>query len=803
MTDAPSATRSGSVPAPEQDPEQAPERVDAAECPICGNALGNTPWRLVEMLFGTREAFDYHECGECGCLWIDAVPEDLGRHYPPAYYPSPPATGKLRRPSRLGSEVAARRLFGGHRLRAALARRLVGNNGFDVRAIRPFVQATGLRSFDDPILDVGASPVPERLLQLRQAGFRRLLGIDPMLATDVDHDGVQVRRRSLDELDGRYALIMFHHSFEHVPDPRATLRSASRLLRPGGTILIRTPVMGTWFWETYGTSWWELDPPRHLFVHTRRSIEILAEDAGLGIERVEFDSTYLEILASGQIARGIPWRDPRSCRDRLDEAQFADAVRAARDRVRALNAEGRGGRAAFYLRRPESGGRNESAGMMRPGSPGRRDDLPGPEPGGGRPAAASERSSQSGRPPAAEPSPAPPPPDPFAAVRDPSGPRLVANPSVAHDPGLDGDAALVVLVPDLTSQRMTGGPNTALNLAGRVALRGERVRVVGLTGTSEADEPAVRAHLARLVGRSMDATRLSVENAPQGLRVGRNDVLLATWWPTAHLARAALTLTAAKEFVYLIQDFEPGFYPWSTSYALAAETYRFPIRAIFNESLLREHFASAGMGSGDIDAPDGLATSFEPAVDESLFPFRVRSGPRRLLFYARPKNPRNLFELGLRALRLAIAEEVFESDWTFAAIGDQVPSLELGGGRVLEPIGWQSLAEYARTLGESDVLLSLMLSPHTSYPPLEMAATGGHVVTNVFGVKTRERLEALSPLIHAVEPTPEQLAGALARVAAGGRRPADPDPGLHATWAERLDPVADWLVRAVAEIRSG
>jgi hypothetical protein len=77
------------------------------------------------------------------------------------------------------------------------------------------------------------------------------------------------------------------------------------------------------------------------------------------------------------------------------------------------------------------------------------------------------------------------------------------------------------------------------------------------------------------------------------------------------------------------------------------------------------------------------------------------------------------------------------------------------------------------------------------------------VVTNVFGVKTRERLEALSPLIHAVEPTPEQLAGALARVAAGGRRPADPDPGLHATWAERLDPVADWLVRAVAEIRSG
>ena len=39
--------------------------------------------------------------------------------------------------------------------------------------------------------------------------------------------------------------------------------------------------MGTWFWDSYGVDWWELDAPRHLFVHTPASIERLAAEAGL------------------------------------------------------------------------------------------------------------------------------------------------------------------------------------------------------------------------------------------------------------------------------------------------------------------------------------------------------------------------------------------------------------------------------------------------------------------------------------------------------------------------------------------
>jgi hypothetical protein len=72
---------------------------------------------------------------------------------------------------------------------------------------------------------------------------------------------------------------------------------------------------------------------------------------------------------------------------------------------------------------------------------------------------------------------------------------------------------------------------------------------------------------------------------------------------------------------------------------------------------------------------------------------------------------------------------------------------------------------YARSLREADVLLCPMLSPHTSYPVLEMAASGGLSVTNTFANKTRAALEALSANIVAREPTIEALAEGLVEAA--------------------------------------
>jgi hypothetical protein len=120
---------------------------------------------------------------------------------------------------------------------------------------------------------------------------------------------------------------------------------------------------------------------------------------------------------------------------------------------------------------------------------------------------------------------------------------------------------------------------------------------------------------------------------------------------------------------------------------------------------------------------------------------------------------------------------------------------------VLRAQRWLSYEAYGELLGSSDVLLSLMLSPHTSYPPLEMAATGGLVVTNTYGPKTAESLAAISPSILGVAPEVDALVAGLRR-AATSPIPAESDVRLPATWDESLADVVPWLAAQIRELRS-
>jgi hypothetical protein len=397
--------------------------------------------------------------------------------------------------------------------------------------------------------------------------------------------------------------------------------------------------------------------------------------------------------------------------------------------------------------------------------------------------------------------------DPFAAYRDVSGPTLVRGPRPRHDAELDADPRVVVLVPHLQLGRMSGGPNTIFHVTAPLVRSGIRLRYVATGGPLEPDETALRAHIRTVTGLDPDPAAVAFvdASAPDAeFAVGRGDVLVATWWPTAHVANAALSITGGPAFVYLIQDFEPGFYAWSTNYALAAATYDLPMRAIVNEPSLADHLRATG--SGRFADPAQPSIAFVPAVDRTLFQRSRRrpAEPFRLAFYARPKHARNLFDLGLAVLRTAAARGVFDgSAWEFRAIGSELPELPIDATRTLRAEAWLDYAGYAAFLGETDLLLSLMLSPHTSYPPLEMAASGGHVVTNTFGGKTANALRALGPTIHAAPAALEPLVTALTEGVAAAER-ADPPASAEAvpaSWDVALRDVIPWLLATVAELR--
>lgn len=298
-------------------------------------------------MFGWREAFEYLECARCGCLQIAEIPADLARYYPSEGYYSYKAPKNKSVPAwLLGLRRARTRYFLGEfslpgAVLGMLSRRPEHFDWFRGRGVR----------LDSRLLDVGCG-AGGLLLKLRREGFRSLLGADPFIQHDIDYgNGVRILKRGVDALEGQYDFIMLHHSFEHMPDSAAALRALSPRLAPGGTLLLRIPVADSWARRQYGLNWMAWDAPRHLYLHTRRSMALLAAGAGLEIAEVVHDSSGQQFSSSELYIRGVPYVEhgkyrPGKRPDAFTQAEW-DGFQA---RAAELNRRGEGDTACFYLK---------------------------------------------------------------------------------------------------------------------------------------------------------------------------------------------------------------------------------------------------------------------------------------------------------------------------------------------------------------------------------------------------------------------------------------------------------------------
>lgn len=296
------------------------------------------------MMFGLGGSFRYARCAGCGCLHLLDVPEDMAGYYAPDYY----------------SFVARTETVGSARLAAKRARtdlvlsapRLVPRR----RTLGVPAWARWFRSMRlnrrSRILDVGCG-WGENLAFLQRDGFTQLLGLDAYLPEkEIDHGGgLVVRRGELADLETGWDVVMLHHSFEHMAQPLETVQQLARIVRPGGWLLIRTPVADSWAARTYGPDWVALDAPRHLVVHTPKSIDILAAAAGFTTIDTFWDSWSFQLWGSEQYRAGITLRDPRSHAVDPGASMFTEAeMRDFERRSRELNRAGQGDQAGFVLR---------------------------------------------------------------------------------------------------------------------------------------------------------------------------------------------------------------------------------------------------------------------------------------------------------------------------------------------------------------------------------------------------------------------------------------------------------------------
>jgi hypothetical protein len=351
--------------------------------------------------------------------------------------------------------------------------------------------------------------------------------------------------------------------------------------------------------------------------------------------------------------------------------------------------------------------------------------------------------------------------------------------------------AVNVLVPGVRPGQIFAGVRTALAFGHMLSVElDRRLRVASISRGGTSRRAGAASELRAAIGiDDLSLTRLGDGDT---LYAGHDDVWVVTHWTTAHAVDIAsrVGIVDPANVVYLVQDYEPGFHPWSTDFVLARATYHAGFQLVVNSKPLADYLGRQEL----IDVrPDAI---FAPHLDldrlARIASERIRGERVGVFFYARPSKPRNLYQLGVAALRRA--HRLLGSDAArcnvFAA-GERCPRIRLAPGctaQALGETGWDGYLELLRTV---HVGLSLMHSPHPSHPPLELAISGARAVTNTFA----DARDGLHPRITTAPADPDELARALVdAVGAALEDPCGPfEPLMHGALGAPLPDVTRWV----------
>lgn len=341
---------------------------------------------------------------------------------------------------------------------------------------------------------------------------------------------------------------------------------------------------------------------------------------------------------------------------------------------------------------------------------------------------------------------------------------------------------LTLVLRSVSGRAAFGGVTTGLEALRRIGaeLAGSGRFDLRIATTDPEDLPADGA-AQRLEGIEVLARRGKGAEMP----TRANDVFLAfNWFAAANLLpvlaeQAERFGVAPRPLFYLIQDYEPGFSPFSSDHLLARWALEpgWPVHAVVNSSLLADYLAMQGHAFA-------RTYVFEPSLAAAMRPFLARAAgadrQKRIVAYGRPSVPRNCFPILKQGLELWAARHPEQADWEICSAGSAHRPIRLDGKRRVTSVGKLGLEAYARLLCESAVGVSLMSSPHPSYPPLEMAHFGMLVVTNRYANKDLGRLH--DNIVSLADPRPETLAATLAEVC----RRFDEDPRTGLAGASRM-----------------
>ena len=240
--------------------------LERTTCNACGSSE-HVVWfsGLKDRFFQSEETYTLVRCARCSHVYLNPRPtmETLHFCYPFDYQPYVPMQSKAS--ARLKRYVLLREV------RECVKRR------------RPPAR----------VLEIGCAR-GEFLEMLRDHGYT-------VAGVELDQGAAErAHARGLDVFPGTFReagfpksyfdIIYMKHVVEHLPDVRETLVEATRVLKPGGWLLVATPNINCPLVSYFRSNASDLDIPRHLNLYTTTSLTRQLSETGFKVVSVMHDS---------------------------------------------------------------------------------------------------------------------------------------------------------------------------------------------------------------------------------------------------------------------------------------------------------------------------------------------------------------------------------------------------------------------------------------------------------------------------------------------------------------------------------
>lgn len=263
-----------------------------SHCLICGSAGVILYQGMHDRLFAAPGQWNMRRCADstCGLVWMDPMPriEEIAKAYQ-SYYTHAPATPLKNCLHQFSDRLVAgylARHYGyvspsPHRLDEWLSGLLWLMPGRRVDA--DFSVFWLPAQPGGKLLEVGCGS-GQMLARMRDQGWEvRGVDFDPEAVNTASARGLDVRLGSLASQGfaaNQFDVVVMSHVIEHVHDPLELLTQAHQVLKPGGTLVVLTPNNQSLWHRWFQSNWMSLDPPRHLHLFNRATMERLVGQAG-------------------------------------------------------------------------------------------------------------------------------------------------------------------------------------------------------------------------------------------------------------------------------------------------------------------------------------------------------------------------------------------------------------------------------------------------------------------------------------------------------------------------------------------